>query len=200
MYMIAGLGNPEPKYDGTRHNVGFETIDHMADRLGIRMTDHKFRALMGSGRVGEEKVLLVKPLTYMNLSGESLQEIVNFYKLEDLSHVIVISDDVDLEVGKMRIRRSGSAGGHNGLKNIILHLGSMDFPRIRIGVGHKPEGGDLVNWVLGHFDAEGQVIMDKMKDLATEAALCIMEEGTEAAMNRYNGIRQGSDADNDKSV
>ena len=139
MKVIVGLGNPGKKYDNTRHNIGFEALDYIADKEGISINTGKHKALIGTGYMGGEKVLLVKPQTFMNLSGESLRPIMDFYKLEP-EDFIIIHDDIDLDVGRLRIRRKGSAGGHNGLKSIISHLGSMDFPRVKIGVGEKPKG------------------------------------------------------------
>ena len=146
MKVIVGLGNPGKKYDNTRHNIGFEALDYIADKEGISINTGKHKALIGTGYMGGEKVLLVKPQTFMNLSGESLRPIMDFYKLEP-EDFIIIHDDIDLDVGRLRIRRKGSAGGHNGLKSIISHLGSMDFPRVKIGVGEKPKGYDLADYV-----------------------------------------------------
>ena len=152
MYIIAGLGNPGKKYEGTRHNIGWQVVDELADKHGIRIMESRFRGLVGKGAIGGEKVLLLKPLTYMNLSGESIAEAVRFYKLDAATQLIVISDDISLDVGQLRMRKKGSAGGHNGLKNIIAHLGSEEFMRIKIGVGDKPAGADLVDYVLGSFN------------------------------------------------
>lgn len=189
MIIIAGLGNPEPKYDGTRHNVGFETLDVLASKTGIALDTHKFHAVFGRGMIGGKKVMLVKPLTYMNLSGESLRQITQYYKTEDMHQLIVISDDVELDVGVIRIRKGGSAGGHNGLKSIIAELGSDGFQRVRVGVGKKPERMDMVHWVLGHFKGEDAEKIALVKDEAADAAELIVTEGADAAMNRYNGVR-----------
>ena len=189
MIIIAGLGNPEPKYDGTRHNVGFETLDILADRTGIALNTHKFQAVFGRGEIAGKKVMLVKPLTYMNVSGESLRQITAYYKTEDMHQLIVISDDVELDVGVIRIRKGGSAGGHNGLKSIIKELGSDGFQRVRVGVGRKPERMDMVHWVLGHFKGEDKEKIEEVKLEAADAVEMIVRDGADAAMNRYNGAR-----------
>ena len=148
-YIIAGLGNPGRKYDGSRHNAGFDVIDELVDRFRISGPIRFGRSMIGKGVIGGKKVILVKPLTYMNLSGEAVREIVSYYKIDPADHLIVISDDIDLPVGHLRIRKKGSAGGHNGLKNIILHLGDDEFTRIRIGVGGKPESRQRQGHCLG---------------------------------------------------
>lgn len=186
MYIIAGLGNPDRKYQGTRHNIGFDVVDAFAERFHIDVIDKKHKALLGKGVANGHKVVLVKPQTYMNLSGESIREIVDFYKIDETSELIVISDDISLDVGKLRIRKKGSAGGHNGLKNIILHLGHGDFMRIKVGVGEKPQGYDLADYVLGHFDKDERKIMDEAAGRAVDALLMMMEEGPDAAMNKFN--------------
>ena len=154
MVVIAGLGNPEKKYFGTRHNVGFAVIDALSDKYGIELTETKFKGAYGKGRIGNERVILLKPLTYMNLSGESIRPICDYFKVDSKENLIVISDDVDLDAGKIRVRPKGSAGGHNGLKSIIAQLGHSEFSRIRVGVGKKPKDYDLADWVLGHFEGE----------------------------------------------
>ncbi len=186
MFVIAGLGNPGEKYEKTRHNVGFDVIDVLADQYNINVRDKKCRALCGSGIIGGQKVLLVKPQTFMNLSGESIAAILKFYKLDPASQLLVIFDDISLEPGKLRIRRKGSAGGHNGIKNIIALCGGEDFMRIRIGVGAKPADWDLADHVLGRFPkAERALVEEAMKDAADAAALLVKGE-IDAAMNRYN--------------
>ena len=154
MYLIAGLGNPEKKYNGTRHNVGFGVIDVLSEKYDIDLTEAKFKGLYGKGRIAGERVILLKPLTYMNLSGESIRPLADYFKIDTESELIVISDDIELDPGVIRIRPGGSAGGHNGLKNIIAQLGHSNFARVRVGVGKKPPRIDLVDWVLGHFDEE----------------------------------------------
>lgn len=186
MYLIAGLGNPGKEYEKTRHNVGFDVIDAIAGKYGISVTSEKHRALTGTGIISGSKVMLAKPQTFMNLSGESIGEITDYYKIDPSSELIVISDDIDLAPGRMRIRVRGSAGGHNGLKNIIAHVGS-DFIRVRIGTGAKPEGYDLADYVLGHFDKEDRALMDTIYDKAADSVKMIIEEGAESAMNRFNG-------------
>ena len=185
MKVIVGLGNPTDQYKGTRHNVGYMAIDRIAEANRINMNQHKFKAMVGSGFIGGSKVLLVKPLTYMNLSGESLRPIMDFYKLEP-EDFIIIHDDIDLDVGRLRIRKKGSAGGHNGLKSIISHLGSMDFPRVKIGVGEKPKGYDLADYVLGHFTKEEQAIFAERFDEVYDAVQLIVMGDITEAMNRHN--------------
>ena len=186
MFLIVGLGNPEKKYDKTRHNIGFDTIDALADKYNISMNEKKHKALCGTGVIDGVKVLLAKPQTYMNLSGESVGEAARFYKVP-ADHVLVISDDVSLPVGKLRIRKSGSAGGHNGLKNIIQHLGTDAFPRIKVGVG-MPEHPDheMIDWVIGKPQGEEAKTLRAALDRAAEAALCIVDEGADRAMNKFN--------------
>ena len=185
MYLIAGLGNPTREYEKTRHNVGFETIDILADKAGTTVTEKKHKALYGKGYIGGQKVILAKPQTYMNLSGESIREIADFYKIEP-ENIIILCDDINLSEGQLRIRLKGSAGGHNGLKNIISHLGTQEFPRIRIGVGEKPRGMDLADYVLGRFPKEQQAVMEEAYRDAADAACMMIEEGADAAMNHYN--------------
>ncbi len=187
MFVIAGLGNPEKKYFGTRHNVGFATIDALSDKYGIELTETKFKAAFGKGRIGNERVILVKPLTYMNLSGEAIRPICDYFKVDSKEELIVISDDVELDVGKIRVRPKGSAGGHNGLKNIIAQLGHSEFNRVRVGVGKKPKEYDMVDWVLGHFDGEDSTSIKEGIDTAVEAIVDIMENGVDSAMNKFNG-------------
>ena len=185
MFIIAGLGNPTLQYEGTRHNVGFDVIDMLADRYNISVDGRKGRALVGKGIIEGQKVLLVKPQTYMNLSGECIREVVDFYKVTP-QDIIVIFDDISLEPGKIRIRPKGSAGGHNGIKSIIAHLNSEEFPRIKCGVGDKPKGYDLADYVLGHFKKEELSVIEEERTRAMKACVCILESGTEAAMNQFN--------------
>ena len=186
-FIIAGLGNPGRKYDGSRHNVGFDVIDELVDRYHIGGPERFGKSMIGKGRIGDRKVILVKPLTYMNLSGEAIQEIVHFYKVDPREALLVISDDIDLEAGRIRIRKKGSAGGHNGLKNIVQHLGTEEFSRIRVGVGAKPDPDfDLADYVLGHFSGEEKKVMDEALAKAAEAAACAVTDGIDLAMNRYN--------------
>ncbi len=187
MFVIVGLGNPEKKYFDTRHNVGFATIDALSDKYNIGLTETKFKAVYGKGRIGNERVILVKPLTYMNLSGEAVAPICNYFKVDTKSELIVISDDVELDVGKIRVRPKGSAGGHNGLKNIIAQLGHDEFSRVRVGVGKKPKEWDMVDWVLGHFEGEDATSIKEGIEDAAGAVLEIIENGTDSAMNKFNG-------------
>lgn len=186
MYIIVGLGNPGKDYDNTRHNIGFQVIDYLADQNGIAVTEKKHKALVGKGMIGSEKVILAKPQTYMNLSGESVRELVDYFKIDWEEELIVISDDISLDVGGIRIRKKGSAGGHNGLKNIIQHLGGDGFSRIKMGVGEKPKGYDLADYVLGHFSGEEKNVMADSIKKAAEAIQTIFTEGVDMAMNRYN--------------
>ena len=186
MYIIAGLGNPEKKYDNTRHNIGFRIIDALADRHGIQFDINKHKGLCAKGVIEGEKVILVKPLTYMNLSGECIRAVCDFYKVEP-EQVIILFDDISLDVGKLRIRKKGSAGGHNGIKSIIAHLGSDNFPRLKFGVGDKPAGGDLVDHVLGRFSKEDEDKAASGIEKACDAVECMISQGIDAAMNKYNG-------------
>lgn len=186
MVIIAGLGNPDRKYEGTRHNIGFEVIDAISEKYNIPVTGRKARAFTGSGIISGQKVLLAKPQTYMNLSGESVGALVNFYKADPETELLVIYDDISLDVGQIRVRRKGSAGGHNGMKNIIAHLGTEVFPRIKVGVGEKPAGYDLADYVLGHFGKTEQEQMDLAVQEAVEAAELIVAGETGEAMNRFN--------------
>ena len=187
MKIIAGLGNPTKEYEGTRHNIGFSVIDKLADKYNISMNEKKHKAICGKGMIEGEKVILLKPQTYMNLSGESVVDAVNFYKVDPEEDVIIIYDDIDLDVGKLRIRAKGSAGGHNGMKNIIAHLGTQVFPRIRVGVGAKPKDWDLADYVLGRFPKEELPEIEAGRETACEAVKIIVSQGAGAAMNRING-------------
>lgn len=186
MYLIVGLGNPGREYEGTRHNVGFEVMDVLADSLFASVEEKKFKGYYGKAVAGGEKVILLKPQTYMNLSGESVGAAADFYKI-DPSHIIVVYDDVSLDAGQLRIRTKGSAGGHNGIKNIIARLGTQEFPRVKVGVGNKPPRMDLADYVLGRFSKEEQGIMREAYKEAAQAVECMIKEGADAAMNRYNG-------------
>jgi len=186
MYIIAGLGNPGKQYEGTRHNIGWQVIDALADKHGIRVLENKFKGLIGKGMINGEKVILVKPLTYMNLSGECIGEIVNYFKIDETCELIVIADDISLDVGFIRMRKKGSAGGHNGLKSIIAHLGHENFARIKMGVGDKPAGYDLADYVLGHFNKEENEILAESKKNAVLAIETTIRDGIDKAMNLYN--------------
>ncbi|SNX53933.1 aminoacyl-tRNA hydrolase [Thermoanaerobacterium sp. RBIITD] len=184
MYIIAGLGNPGKEYEGTRHNMGFNVIDNLASKLNIDVLKLKFKSLIGEGIFKGEKIILQKPQTFMNLSGEAIYDIINFYKVP-LSNLIVVYDDKDLDVGKIRIRKKGSAGGHNGMKSIIYLLNSEDFPRVRVGIG-KPDG-DMIKHVLGRFNDSDMELVNSALSNASNAVLDIIENGVEHAMNLYNG-------------
>ena len=186
MFIIAGLGNPSRQYEGTRHNVGFDVIDRISDKYNISVDTKKHLALAGRGIIEGQKVVLIKPQTYMNLSGESIRSVVDFYKADPSHELIVIYDDVNLDTGQLRIREKGSAGGHNGIKNIIAHLGTQEFPRIRVGVGEKPPGYDLADYVLGHFSKAEQAQMEDGFDRAADAARMIVAGDIGGAMSRYN--------------
>lgn len=186
MYIIAGLGNPGREYENTRHNTGFMVIDEAAGKYNISVTEKKHKALIGKGFIGGQKVIFVKPQTYMNLSGESIREVIDYYKIDEKSELIVISDDISLEAGAIRIRKRGSAGGHNGLKNIILHLGHDEFQRIRMGVGEKPPEYELIDYVLGRFNEEDSKLIAASVKEAAEAIEVMITDGPDAAMNKFN--------------
>lgn len=186
MYVIAGLGNPGKKYENTRHNMGFITVDQLAEKHDIKVDKLKFKALVGEGRIAGQKVLLVKPQTYMNLSGESVKGLLDYYKIDEESELIVIYDDISLDVGQLRIRKKGSAGGHNGIKNIISHLGTDVFQRIKVGVGDKPKEYDLADYVLGHFSKAEKEVMEDGYMRAIEAVELILQGETDMAMNQFN--------------
>ncbi|MBR6307238.1 MAG: aminoacyl-tRNA hydrolase [Lachnospiraceae bacterium] len=186
MIIIAGLGNPGKDYAGTRHNAGFMTIDALASKYGIDVGEKKHKALIGKGAIEGHKVILAKPQTFMNNSGESLRELVDYYKPDIETEVIVIYDDITLDVGGIRVRKKGSAGGHNGMKSIIAHLGTTDFQRVRVGIGEKPPRMDLADWVLGHFHKEDMEPLKDAIDEACTATLMIMNGATDEAMNKYN--------------
>ncbi len=186
MYIIAGLGNPGSRYAHTRHNAGFESIERLADRYRIDISTKKFQALCGSGVIDGQKALLLKPQTYMNLSGESIRAACDFFKIDPEEELIVLYDDISLQPGQLRVRKKGSAGGHNGMKSIIQHLGTQVFKRVKIGVGEKPEGYDLVDYVLGHFSKEDWGEMTEAFDRAALAAAKLVTEDAEHVMNEFN--------------
>ena len=186
MFIIVGLGNPDKQYEGTRHNVGFDVIDAIAEKYNISVDTRKSRALIGKGMIEGHKVILVKPQTYMNLSGESIRSLVDYYKVDEESELIVIYDDVSLGVGQLRIRKKGSAGGHNGIKSILSELGTDVFLRIKVGVGEKPRKYDLADYVLGHFSKEEKEQMKEGYQKAADAVSMLLNGETEAAMNQYN--------------
>lgn len=186
-WLVVGLGNPGPKYEWTRHNVGFLVVDELAERANLPVQKLKFKALTNTALIGGQSVLLMKPTTYMNLSGEAVGQAARFYKIPP-ERVLVISDDVALPQGKLRIRRSGSAGGHNGLKNIIAHLGSDQFPRVKVGVGGKPHpDSDMADWVLSKFTGPDKTAMEQTIDRAADAVTCLLAQGVDKAMANFNG-------------
>lgn len=184
-YIAVGLGNPGKEYENTRHNIGFISIDAVAEKMGIKIEKLKFKSLIGEGVISGKKVLFMKPSTYMNLSGEAVRDAMEFYKIPP-EQVCVIFDDISLPVGKMRIKRKGSDGGHNGIKNIIYHAKSDNFPRIKIGVGEKPAGWDLKDWVLCKFSKEDKELLSAPVNSVFDALTLIIEGKTDEAMNRYN--------------
>ena len=187
MFIIVGLGNPGREYEGTRHNVGFLVLDKLAAKENISILEKKHKAIIGKGMAAGQKCVLAKPQTYMNLSGESVRQLIDFYKVDETAELIVISDDISLEVGQIRIRKKGSAGGHNGLKNIIAHLGTDQFPRVRVGVGAPAHPDhEMIDWVIGPFTAQEKKAVEEAVDRAVDAALCVMERGVQEAQNRYN--------------
>ena len=186
-WLPVGLGNPGEKYENTRHNVGFQVVDELAERQRAPIQKLKFKALTNLLTISGEKVLVMKPVTYMNLSGEAVRPAADFYKIPP-EHILVISDDTALDPGRLRIRKGGSAGGHNGLKSIIQHLGTDQFPRLRVGVGQKPHPDyDLADWVLGKFQGEDKKAMDAAIQRAADGVECLLKEGLDRAMNRFNG-------------
>ena len=185
-WLIVGLGNMGDKYEGTRHNVGFEVLDALAETARVPVQKLKFRALTNTAEIGGVKALLMKPVTFMNLSGEAVGPAAAFYKVP-AQRVLVIADDVSLPVGKLRLRRGGSAGGHNGLKSIIQHLGTDQFPRLKIGVGGKPHPDyDMADWVLGKIAGEDRKVMDAAVRRGAQAVECLLREGMDKAMGQYN--------------
>ncbi|MDO5294372.1 MAG: aminoacyl-tRNA hydrolase [bacterium] len=185
MYIIVGLGNPTSQYEGTRHNIGFDCISEISNKYNIPLDFVKHKAVCGTGYIEGQKVIIAKPQTYMNLSGESVQALMHYYKVEP-EELIVIYDDISLDVGQLRLRKKGSAGGHNGIKNIIQMLGTDVFPRVKVGVGNKPAGWDLADYVLGKFSKEDQEFLVETKERVAKAVETILTEDMDAAMNIYN--------------
>ncbi len=190
MFVIVGLGNPEKKYEGTRHNIGFAVIDALADKYNISIKDKKHKALCGTGVIEGVKVMLVKPLTYMNLSGDSVADVMNFYKLDPEEDMLVVYDDISLAPGNIRVRKKGSAGGHNGIKSIIARCGTQNFMRVKVGVGEKPEGWDLADHVLGHFSDEDSRQVREAVDDAIGAIVMMSRGDVDQAMNNYNAKKK----------
>ena len=185
MILIVGLGNPGKQYEQTRHNIGFDVIDYMANKYNIDVNREKFKGIWGEGFIENKKVILLKPLTYMNLSGESIRELANFYKLED-DEIIVVYDDISLDIGRLRIREKGSAGGHNGIKSIIQNLGGDKFPRVKVGVGQPKD--NLVNHVLGKVSKEDREHIEKVIPVVSDAIVEIVKNDAKESMNKFNGV------------
>jgi len=186
MYIIVGLGNPSKEYENTRHNIGFDVIDYIIDKYDIAYSGAKHKAMYGSGMIDGVKVVVAKPLTYMNLSGEAVRSLVDFYKIEPESELIIVYDDISLSPGKIRIRKKGTAGGHNGIKSIIQHLDTTNFMRIRVGVGEKPKGWNLADYVLGRFSKDERKLVDEAVCNTTKAVRMILNNNIDAAMNEFN--------------
>ena len=186
MFLIVGLGNPTKQYEKTRHNIGFDVMDALADKYNISISENKHKALCGKGVIEGMKVVLAKPQTYMNLSGESVAELVNYYKLDPESELIVVFDDISLEPGNIRIRKKGSAGGHNGIKNIIANLGTDRFMRVKVGVGEKPKNWDLADYVLSPFTKDERPLVNLAIEHAAKAIEQMLNGDVDVAMNEYN--------------
>ncbi len=186
MFVICGLGNPGKEYEHTRHNTGFDTLDMLAEKYGIPVKELKFKGMVGKGMIGSEKVALVKPLTFMNASGDCVRAVTDFYKIDVEHELIVVYDDIALPVGRIRVRPKGSAGGHNGVKSIISQLGTETFTRVRVGVGGVPDGRDQINYVLGRFSKEDRAAVEKGMERAVKAVEIILKSGVDEAMNCCN--------------
>ena len=186
MYLIVGLGNPGKQYEATRHNMGFDVIDKLVEEFNVPQAGVKFNAMYGKGRIGGEPVILMKPLSYMNLSGGPIRDMANYFKIDPETELIVIYDDIDTEPGQLRVRKKGSAGGHNGIKSIIQQLGTQNFMRVRVGVGAKPKDWDLADYVLGRFDRDDRQLVEDAQDRACEAVEMILADSVDAAMNKFN--------------
>ena len=190
MYLIVGLGNPGRQYEATRHNMGFDVIDKLVEEYNVPQSGVKFNAMYGKGRIEGQPVILMKPLSYMNLSGGPVRDMANYFKIDPETEMIVVYDDIDLDPGQLRIRKKGSAGGHNGIKHIIQQLGTQNFVRIKVGVGAKPKGWDLADYVLGRFSTKEREEVDKAIEEAADAVEVILGEGIDAAMNKYNAKKK----------
>ena len=186
MYLVVGLGNPGKQYEATRHNMGFDTVDRLVEDYNVPQGGVKFNAMYGKGRIGGQPVILMKPLSYMNLSGGPIREMANYFKIDPETEMIVVYDDIDLDPGQLRIRKKGSAGGHNGIKHIIQQLGTQNFVRIKVGVGAKPKGWDLADYVLGRFDKDDRALVEEAQERACKAVELILTDSVDAAMNEYN--------------
>lgn len=185
LYIICGLGNPGPKYEDTRHNIGFMTLDKLANDLNVKLNKIKFKGLLGEGKIFDKRFFLLKPQTFMNNSGESLRPLRDFYKIKD-ENILIIADDIDILFGQIKIKKNGSAGTHNGLKSIVNHLGTKEFPRIKIGVGKKMEGEDLADFVLSKFTPSERKHIDAATNAGAKACIDFLEKGIEKTMNIYN--------------
>ena len=190
MYLIVGLGNPEKDYKNTRHNMGFDTINKISEQYQIEVDKKKFKGLYGKGIIENEKVILLKPQTFMNLSGESIKEAIDFYQIEE-DKLIVIYDDMDIEPGNIKVRKMGGAGSHNGMKSVIQHLNTKHFARIRIGIGNPEDKKDAINYVIGAIPKEEREILEKATELARDAVVEIIKNGVDNAMNRMNEKQKG---------
>ncbi len=193
MFLIVGLGNPGRQYENTRHNVGFDAIDFLVDEYRIPSSGKQHKAMYGKGIIEGQKVILAKPMTFMNLSGEAVRALVDYYKIDPETELLVMFDDISLEPGNIRIRKKGSAGGHNGIKSIISHLGTQNFQRIKIGVGEKPKNWDLADYVLGTFSKSDRELVDEALGRAVKAAAMIVRGETDEAMNLYNKKQTGKE-------
>lgn len=185
MYLVVGLGNPEGEYSNSRHNMGFDTINKIAEKLDVKISREKYKGLYGETTINNEKVILLKPQTYMNLSGEAVIEFMNFYKLSE-EDLIVVYDDIDIEPGKIRIKRNGSASTHNGMKSIVHYLNTQNFERVRVGIGKPEFNGDLISYVIGDIPTEEKELLSEGVSKAEEAIETILKDGIETAMNLYN--------------
>ena len=185
MYLIVGLGNPGRQYEATRHNMGFDVIDKLVEEYNVPQSGVKFNAMYGKGRIGGQPVILLKPQSYKNLRGGPIREMANYFKIDPETEMIVVYDDIDLDPGQLRIRKKGSAGGHNGIKHIIQQLGTQTFVRIKVCVGAKPQGWDLADYVLGRFDKEDRALIEEAQERACKAVELILPDSVDAAMNEY---------------
>ena len=185
MYLIVGLGNPEPEYSKTRHNMGFDVINKLSNKYEINVNKSKWKGLVGTGIIENEKVILLKPQTFMNLSGESIKEVMDFYNLEN-KDIIVIYDDMDIEKGEIKVRKTGGPGSHNGMKSVIENLPNNRFKRVRVGIGKPENKSDMINYVIGKVSDEEQEILDKGTEKAKEAVIEIIKNGVDSAMNKFN--------------
>lgn len=190
MFLIVGLGNPGRQYEHTRHNVGFDVMDAIAEKYNISISEKKHKALCGKGVINGVKVVLAKPQTFMNLSGESVESLLSYYKLDPEEEMLVIYDDISLAPGNLRIRKKGSAGGHNGIKNIIAQTGTQNFLRIKVGVGEKPKGWDLADYVLGRFDKDDRAAVEEAIGHAVLAVELMLQGEVDAAMNEFNAKKK----------